>query len=148
MGWLVDRLSAVSVATCCIAAYAASMLFAGVTVHGSRSFGAALVVHGVVSGCYFTAAASMPQALLPRLRFGQFASAAGIVQAMATMAVGPITGQLLDWSGHNYRLTFYYASGLAAVGVVCLLAVGLSKRPADDDHPPAGFPVVPIAAAH
>ena len=131
MGWLVDRLSALFVATGCVIVYGTGMVIAGLVVHGAHSFGVALVVHGVLSGCFFTSSASLAQALLPRLKFGQYASAAGIVQSLTTMVVGPAMGQVLDLSGHNYRLTFYGGSCLAAAGAVCLTVVIGHRRPAE-----------------
>ena len=136
MGWLVDRLSSLSVATGCVIAYAVAMLAAGVAVGGPRSFGVAFVAHGVLSGCFFTAAASLPQALLPRMRFGQFASAAGIIQSLGTMTLGLTMGPILDRSGHNYRLTFYGGGGLALVAAASMLVVIARRRhhrPAADD---------------
>ena len=123
MGWLVDRLSSLTVATGSMLLYASSMLTSGVAVHSATTFGAALVVHGVLSGCYFTAAASLGQSLFPRLKYGQFASAAGLVQSLFTMTVGQLLGPLLDLTDHNYRLTFYVAGGLGVGAASCLLVV-------------------------
>ena len=149
LGWVVDRRSALVTAAACIVAYAVAMLVGGLGVQGARSFGVVLIIHGVLSGAYFTASASLAQVLLPRLKFGQFASAQGIVQSLATVAAGPIMGQVLDWTNNAYRLTFF-AGGLLAVGAAaCLFAVRLTPRPADDDTPlPSGFPVLPVAGRH
>ena len=123
VGWLVDRFSAVVVATGCVALYAVATLAAGIAVRGPGTFGVALVVHGVLSGCYFTSSASLGQALFPRDKYGQFFSAAGAVQALVTIGFGPVLGSVLDLSGHNYRLTLYIGCGTAALATGSLLVV-------------------------
>ena len=149
MGWLVDRRSAVLTAAGCIVAYGLAMLGGGLAVRGTTSFGVVLVTHGVLSGCYFTASASLLQALLPRLKFGQFASAQGIVQSLMTVAFGLVMGQVLDWTGNAYRLTFFAGGFIALAATGCLLAVRLVPRPFEDDELTAGAVAGrPVAIGH
>ena len=136
LGWLVDRVTALWLATATMAAYAAAMAAAAGGVVGPRSFGVAFVVHGVLSGCYFTAAASLGQAVFPRLRYGQFASAAGIVTSLMSIAISWGMGLALDRTGHRYRLTFDAAAVLGVAATASLLVVCRSRRPADEDDAP------------
>ncbi len=148
VGWLVDRASALVVAMGCVVCYAAVMLFAALTIHGATSYGVALVIHGVLSGCYYTSSASLGQALFPRDKYGQFFSAAGMVQALATIVMSPLLGSALDWSNHNYRITLYLGCLLAVAATSCLLVVYFSKPPAEDAPAPYGVPVEPVPHGH
>ena len=68
-------------------------------------------------------AASLPQRLLPKDRFAQFASAAAIVTSLGTMLAGPLMGLLLDLTGQVYQYTFLVSSALAAAALVTGLVV-------------------------
>src|SRR6185503_17196667 len=92
-------------------------------IHGPQSFAWALLAHGVISGMYFTSAASMSQALLPRMKFGQFSSASSLLTSICTMALSLVIGLILDASRHNYRLTYVGSGVLAVVAVFVLLVV-------------------------
>lgn len=81
------------------------------------------MLHGVLSGTYFTCAASLGQRLFPKNKFAQFASAAGIFGSLATMVMAPAIGFAIDTSGNNYRLTFYIGAGLAALALVMAMYV-------------------------
>ena len=85
------------------------------------SFGIVFLVHGVLSGCYFTGAAALGQMLFPKLKFAQFASAAGLILALCNIAFGPLLGLLLDWLGHDYRYTF----GMGCLVGLAALLVGI-----------------------
>lgn len=97
----------------------ATMLFMLVTLWGgffardAWSFGLAIVAQGVCAGTWMTSTASLNQRLLPRARFAQFASAAGIVTGLGTISISPGVGLLLDKSGHDYRLIFLASAVLA-----------------------------------
>ena len=97
-----------------LAAYTLAMGVGFFGVTGPASFGGFFFAHVVLSGCYFTGAASLSQMLFPKLKFAQFASAAGLVMAVVNVAAGPVLGLLLDWLGHDYRFTF---------GVGCLVGL-------------------------
>lgn len=87
---------------------------------GSSTF--FLVAQTVLSSCYYTATASLPQRLLPHSKFLQFFSAANIVTAPFSVAFGPVLGLLLDAAGNDYRLTFV-SSAILSVLTLMLLAV-------------------------
>lgn len=119
LGSLVDRFHALRVGLVALALYAVAVAYGSFFVHDQRSFAIALVAHTILSGTYFTATASMGQALFPRLKFGQFASAAGIVGNLGSIGFGMIIGPLLDKTGNDYRLTFVL--GL----ILCLISLAL-----------------------
>jgi hypothetical protein len=65
----------------------------------------------------------MSQALLPRMKFGQFSSASTLLTSVCTMLLSLVIGLILDASGHNYRLTYVGSGVLAVVAVFVLLIV-------------------------
>jgi hypothetical protein len=66
---------------------------------------------------------SLSQALLPRLKYGQFYSAALLLSSAVTIIFAPLLGHVLDLTGDNYRLTYFVGAGLAAVTVAVMLVV-------------------------
>ncbi|MBV8780502.1 MAG: MFS transporter, partial [Phycisphaerae bacterium] len=137
LGWLVDRFKPLTVATAAMVIYAVIVTPSGLFVHDARSFGTVLVVHGVLSGCYFTTSSPLGQVLYPRMKYGQFASAGGLILALFTMALGPALGLALDivdkhkLMADNYNLTLYLGGFVAFLSVVTLVIVWVlhSRRP-------------------
>jgi hypothetical protein len=123
LGWLVDRFSALAIGTIALCVYAFAGVWGMLNIHNAATFGVALVAHTVLSGLYFTSTAPLPQSLLPRAKFAQFNSAAGMLTAVATMTLGPTLGFILDRTGSNYRLTFAAGLMLSIVSVVAMLGV-------------------------
>jgi len=117
LGWLTDLFHPLRTAMVALAGYLVVCLWGGLFATSAWNFLVAWVLHGVLSGTYFTCAASLGQRLFPQTRFAQFASAAGVVGALATMVMAPAIGLALDLSGDNYRLTFYIGAGLAALAL-------------------------------
>jgi len=125
LGSLVDRFHSLRVGLVALTLATFSQIYGAVFVHNSLTFGIALVAHTVLSGTYFTASASMGQALLPRLKFGQYASAGGLVLSWGTILASILVGQMLDRSGHIYRLTFVAGS---LFGIAALVAMWMVYR--------------------
>lgn len=123
LGWLVDRMHALRVGIVALALYAFAVAYGMLFVRDARTLGIALVAHTVLSGTYFTASASLGQALFPRLQFAQFASAAALVLAMGSILLGLVLGPVLDYSGHNYRLTFVVGFALCVASLVLMIMV-------------------------
>ena len=123
IGWLVDRFHPLRLTLAVTAAYSLALLGSYFFVHDIRTFSIALVVHGILSGTFATASASLGQRLLPKAEFAQLASAGGIVNSLAYMTVSPAIGMLLDHAHHHYIYTFLLGSGIGAlaVGALCLL---------------------------
>lgn len=75
------------------------------------AFSIIFILHGVVSGCYFTLTASIALRLFPRSLFAQFNSANSLVTSMGTMSIGgPMIGLLLDIQLSNYLWIFPVAT--------------------------------------
>lgn len=83
-------------------------------------FGTVFILHGFISGCYFTLTASLGARLLPRPLFAQFGSAAGIVTAALSMVAGPVIGGALDLLNHDYRYLFLFG-GIITLAATLLL---------------------------
>jgi maltose/moltooligosaccharide transporter len=82
----------------------------------------------VISGGYYTAVASLPMRLFPRDRFMQFNSAAFVMTQGVAAVVSVIQGPLLDYSGHDYKLTFLFGASFALASVLLLLKVGRNLK--------------------
>ena len=106
LGWLADRFHPLRVGMVVLAGYAAVALWGSRYATTAHAFLVGWLLHGVLSGCYYTCAASLGQRLFPRSRFAQFASASGILNAVASLGMAPLVGLLIDRSGNLYRYTF------------------------------------------
>jgi maltose/moltooligosaccharide transporter len=102
-------------------------------ISGPFIFGIAYVLSDVLAGSYFTAAASLPMVLFPRLRFTQFVSAAGIVQSVSTIALGLSLGPMLDLTGRSYVLCSLIAGVFAAAGLAMLTVIQRNFRARETD---------------
>ena len=82
--------------------------------------GIALVAHVVISGTfYYTTTASLSQRLFPRLKFAQYASAGGILGAVAGIVFTPTFGKIIELTGKQYRHTYLMGC------ILCCIAMGL-----------------------
>jgi len=123
LGWVVDRAHTLPTTMATVAIYALLMILFGMTIHNALSFEIALVSHTVLSGCYWTVSPPLGLALFPRGNFAQFASAAGVVTSLFTIAFTPFLGRLLDMTHHEYRLTFLVAGAFGIAGLGTLMLV-------------------------
>lgn len=123
LGSMADRFHPVRMAIATITLYAGFMLWGAGFATDSGRFGIAFIAHTILSGAYFTSTASIGQRLYPKMKFAQFASAAGILIAATAAILPPVVGLILDASGHQYRLTFLMGGILASLGLVSLLVV-------------------------
>ncbi len=123
LGWMADRFHATRMAVGTLAAYVLIMLAGYLWIDGPVSFGVIFLIHGVISGCYFTGAAALGQMLFPKLKFAQFASAAGLMGAVCGVVFGPLMGLLLDALGRDYRYTFAVGSIIALAALLTALVV-------------------------
>jgi MFS family permease len=120
LGILADRFHPLRVCMIVIALYGLTTLWGGLFAVSPGTYAFALVAHGVISGTYFTCAASLGQRLLPKESFAQIASASGIVGASFNMVLPPVLGYLLDLSHHDYRLTYLAGTVLSFIALGCL----------------------------
>lgn len=116
LGALVDRLHPLRVSLWVLGLYAAVSLWGGVFARDIRTFSIAIVAHGVLSGAWFTASASLGQRLLPGAKYAQYSSALGLVCSIFGMVLTPAVGILLDTTGHAYRFTFLTSFVIALLG--------------------------------
>lgn len=119
VGALSDRFHPLRVAIATMAAHALATGLGSFLIKDTNSFTLFLITQTVLSSCYYTATASLPQRLLPRSKFLQFFSAANIVTAMFGVGFGPLLGIVLDSANNDYRLTFM------ASAVISILTLGL-----------------------
>lgn len=106
LGWLADLFHPLRMGLVCLLGYMGVSAWGAVYARDPQSFAVALVLHGVLSGCYATSAASLGLRLFPKSKYAQFASAAGIMVSTCGMALGPLVGTLIDYTGDLYYLTF------------------------------------------
>jgi MFS family permease len=118
LGWLADRFHPLRVSLFAIALYACVTLWGGLFARTPATFAIALIGHGVASGIWMTSVAGLPQVLLPKSRFAQFHSAIYITMNLGIMVYNPLMGLVLDYSGHNYRLSYLAASGLSLLALM------------------------------
>ncbi len=123
LGSLADRFHPLRTGIVCIAAYALVSFAGGFFVKDATTFAIAFVSHTIISGAYYTSTASIGQRLYPRLKFAQFASAAGLINALFYIVLPPTMGLVLDASGSRYHLTLFAGGILATLGFVILLVV-------------------------
>ena len=91
-------------------------------------FGVPFILHGVLSGCYFTLTAAMGPLLYPRTAYAQFASATGIVRSGMLVFVVPVIGRVLDITKGNYVLVFLFGAAFSTIGLIVLYKLLLNYR--------------------
>jgi len=118
LGIWADKFHPLRLSMVCLAIYAVVMLCGGIFATNVSMFALFFVIHGVVSGSFFTASASIAQRVLPRLKFAEICSVAGVLIGLCNMVFAPACGMFLDHMHHNYRYTFF------ACAFLTLLALG------------------------
>lgn len=120
IGALVDRCGAMRVSACVMALYCAVAALGWLTVGDGAGFKAIYLAHVIISGAWWTAAASLPMALFPRARFVQFNATKDLVVVGCNIVLGAVQGPVLDMSGHDYRLTLLSGAVFSALCLVCM----------------------------
>lgn len=123
LGWLVDRVHPLRVVAGSLVGYLLVTIGATFFVKDASTFLFFWVAHGVLSGCYFTSAASLGQRLFPREKFAQFASAALLFSAPLHMGLAPLVGLIIDRTGNVYRYAFTAGGVLAFIGLLAAWSV-------------------------
>lgn len=118
LGVLADRFHPLRTGLLAIGLYGTAALISWLTVSEEMTFAIAFIGHGVLSGTYFTLTASLQQRLLPRDRFGQFHSAAGIMSSIFYIVAIPLVGKFLDYTGHQYRYVFFWGGIFALLTLI------------------------------
>ena len=81
------------------------------------AFGTAEIACSVTNGLYATASASLAMRLMPRDRFAQFSSAAGLLSTLVHVFAVPAVGGVLDMTGNNYLYLVWMGAGANLVAV-------------------------------
>jgi MFS family permease len=123
IGIAADRFHPLRLSIVGLAIYAVTMGCAGFLVHDATSFGAAFILHNILSGSLATAWASLPQRILPRARFAEIGSACGMVGAVASIVITPFFGRILDVMNHDYRYTFFMTAVMSAFALGAFLVL-------------------------
>jgi MFS family permease len=123
IGWLVDRCGAMRISAAIMATYCIVAATGTAVVDDAASFQAVYLCHVIVSGAWWTAAASMPMALFPRERFVQCNATKDFVVVAGMIVLGIVQGPLLDLSGHDYRLTLGCGAVFSALCLFCMARV-------------------------
>lgn len=113
LGWLSDIFHPLRMCIACLAGYIIVTAWGGFFARSPETFAVALVLHGVLSGCYYTSSASLALRLYPHSKFAQFASAGGIIASLCTMSINPLIGIAIDYTGKLFYHTFSAACALA-----------------------------------
>ena len=117
LGWLADLFHPLRMSMVCLVGYIAVTAWGAFSARDSQSFAVALVLHGVLSGCYATSTASLGLRLFPKTKYAQFASAAGLLVSSCSMALGPLLGMLIDATGNLYHHTFTAGCALSVMAL-------------------------------
>lgn len=144
LGALADRFHPIRTSFISLAAYAVLMLVGWlvvgnpwqkeITYHipglmsGSKSlvlssFAIVFIIHGVVSGCFFTLSSSLPLRLFPGSIFAQFASANAMILALGTTVIVPAFGYFLDVQDSNYHLLFLLGAALSLISAIAFVKI-------------------------
>jgi MFS family permease len=128
IGWLVDRYGALRVSASMMSAYCIVALAGYLCIDGAEAFQYVYLAHIIVSGAYFTAAASLPMSLFPTSDFVRYNSTKETMVAFANIIISTTQGAVLDRSGHDYRLTLASATGFSMLTLVCMVKLRKTAR--------------------
>lgn len=123
IGWLVDIFHPLRMSLAALLGYAAVAFWGRIYADTPAAFLSAWVAHGVLSGVFFTSAASLGQRLFPHEKFAQFSSASAMMMAPCNMALAPLVGLVIDRAGKVYHHTFLIGGILALAGLATGLVV-------------------------
>jgi MFS family permease len=98
--------------------YGLSMFAGWLIIDGPRSFQVFFIIHGVLSGVFFTTVLSLLPRLLPGGWFSQMNAVALVANMVFQMVVSMAVGHVVDLLGHDYRQTFLMAAVLALLTTV------------------------------
>lgn len=119
LGWLADAFHPLRVSLAALVGYVVVTAWGWAFATTPHTFLIAWVAHGVLSGTFFTCAASLGQRLFPHEKFAQYASAFGVVLSLGTMGLAPAVGMLIDDTGSVYRHSFGVGMGFAVTALLC-----------------------------
>ena len=123
LGMLADKFHPLRTSLVTILLYALVTAAGAIFSTRAEIFAVFFVLHGILSGAWFTSSASLPLRMFPKENFSQFYAALNMFIGLGIMTAGPIVGHLIDFTQKFYRLTFIASSSLAFVAVLLGLIV-------------------------
>lgn len=123
LGMLADKFHPLRTSLVVISLYALVTAAGAIFSTNPETFAVFFVLHGILSGAWFTSSASLPLRMFPKENFSQFYSALNMFIGLGIMTAGPIVGQLIDFTQKFYRLTFIASSTLAFLAIFIGLIV-------------------------
>ncbi len=123
LGMLADKFHPLRTSLVVISLYALVTAAGAIFSTNPQTFAVFFVLHGVLSGAWFTSSASLPLRMFPKENFSQFYSALNMFIGLGIMTAGPIVGQLIDLTKKFYQLTFIASSTLAFLAIFIGLIV-------------------------
>jgi MFS family permease len=123
LGMLADKFHPLRTSLVVISLYALVTAAGAIFSTNPQSFAVFFVLHGILSGAWFTSSASLPLRMFPKENFSQFYSALNMFIGLGIMTAGPIVGQLIDLTKKFYQLTFIASSTLAFLAIFIGLIV-------------------------
>ena len=123
IGWLADKIHPLRATIIATFLYTMATLWAFFFVHTAPLFAAAHVICGTIAGFWLTATAPLGPALLPKSKYAQFASAAGICASLGQMIVGPACGWFIDAMHREYRFIYLWACVLMFLSLLVTLVL-------------------------
>jgi len=123
LGMLADKFHPLRTSLVTILLYALVTAAGAIFSTRAEIFAVFFVLHGVLSGAWFTSSASLPLRMFPKENFSQFYAALNMFIGLGIMTAGPIVGHLIDFTQKFYRLTFIASSSLAFLAVLLGLIV-------------------------
>lgn len=123
IGWLCDKVHSTRVAMVAIGLYAVGTLLAFLFIRDARTFTIAQIICGTIAGAWSTAYLPMNMVIFPKAEYATFASAMGLVIAVAVMLASSAAGQMLDSLHHQYRYIYLWASVFSLLSLLSMLVV-------------------------
>ncbi len=118
LGWLADRFHPLRMAIATLLGYFLVAGWGAFYATTPNTFLVSWVLHGVLSGCYLTSAASLTQRLFPPAKFAQFHSASSLIASPVHLVFAPLIGLTIDQTGNTYRFTYVIGAMLAVVALI------------------------------
>ena len=123
LGMLADKFHPLRTSLVVISLYALVTAAGAIFSTNPETFAVFFVLHGILSGSWFTSSLSLPLRMFPKENFSQFYSALYMFIGLGIMTAGPIVGQLIDLTNKFYQLTFIASSTIAFLAIIIGLIV-------------------------
>lgn len=123
LGWLTDIFHPLRMGFITLIFYAVTMAIGWAVVRGETSFVTVFIIHGVISGAFFTTTASLLARLLPGTSFSQRAGAKAAIAGIMTVIGTAGLGVLLKVIANDLDVIFLVGALLATGAAVGWMAL-------------------------